>query len=180
MVTVRRGDSLSSLAERELGSSARWPELFRVNRAQLDDPDELAVGTRLVLPEPQRKRTADAWSQSHDRQRRSEKSQPEHDRPAAQARDRPRQPSMVPPPDHGFPTEPSGAAPNGAADRESTVDRFRSSLAGVGGLLAAGVLSGLAWRRRVQLQTRPIGRRIVHPPTPPVRLRSRSGDGSGR
>jgi hypothetical protein len=32
--------------------------------------------------------------------------------------------------------------------------------------LAAGVIGGLAWRRRVQLQTRPQGRRIVHPPPP--------------
>jgi hypothetical protein len=35
---------------------------------------------------------------------------------------------------------------------------------GVGGLLAAGVIGGLAWRRRLQLQTRPQGQRIVHPP----------------
>jgi hypothetical protein len=33
----------------------------------------------------------------------------------------------------------------------------------VGSLLAAGLLQGLAWRRRVQLQTRPMGRRIPHP-----------------
>ena len=46
------------------------------------------------------------------------------------------------------------------------------SLAGVGGLLAAGVLGGLAWRRRIQLQTRQPGRRIVHPPpaTRPVEV----------
>ena len=37
-------------------------------------------------------------------------------------------------------------------------------LTGVGALLSAGLLTGLAWRRRVQLQTRPIGRRILHPP----------------
>ena len=49
-VTVRRGDTLSALAERELGAADRWPELFHANRAQLDDPDDLVVGTRLVLP----------------------------------------------------------------------------------------------------------------------------------
>ncbi len=49
-VTVRRGDTLSALAERELGAADRWPELFQANRAQLDDPDDLVVGTRLLLP----------------------------------------------------------------------------------------------------------------------------------
>ena len=42
-------------------------------------------------------------------------------------------------------------------------------LATVGGLLAAALLGGLAARRRWQLQRRPLGRRIVHPP---VRTRS--------
>ena len=37
------------------------------------------------------------------------------------------------------------------------------AFAGVGGLLAAGVIGGLARRRRIQLQARPIGRRILHP-----------------
>ncbi len=37
-------------------------------------------------------------------------------------------------------------------------------LAAVGGLLAAGLVQGLAWRRQVQLQARPIGRRLPQPP----------------
>ncbi len=41
-------------------------------------------------------------------------------------------------------------------------------LAAVGGLLAAGLLGGLAWRRRLQLQSRAVGRRIPHVP-PAVR-----------
>ena len=49
-VTVRRGDTLSALAERELGAADRWPELFHANRAQLNDPDDLVVGTQLRLP----------------------------------------------------------------------------------------------------------------------------------
>jgi nucleoid-associated protein YgaU len=50
VVTVRRGDTLSSIAEAELGAAARWTEIFHANRAQLHDPDELAVGMRLLLP----------------------------------------------------------------------------------------------------------------------------------
>ena len=49
-VTVHRGETLSSIAERELGSASRWTDLFHANRAQLQDPDELGVGMRLVPP----------------------------------------------------------------------------------------------------------------------------------
>jgi outer membrane biosynthesis protein TonB len=38
-------------------------------------------------------------------------------------------------------------------------------LVAIGSLLAAGLLEGLAWRRSVQLQTRPKGRRIPAPPS---------------
>ena len=64
-VTVRRGDTLSAIAERELGSADRWSEIYRANRAQLSDPDELTPGQQLTLPksaaaEPERsKRGAD-------------------------------------------------------------------------------------------------------------------------
>ncbi len=51
-VTVRRGETLSSIAERELGSADRWRDVYRANRAQLTDPDELAVGMVLVIPGP--------------------------------------------------------------------------------------------------------------------------------
>ena len=180
MITVRRGDTLSSLAERELGSSARWTDIFQINRAQLSDPDELAVGMRLVLPEPKKKPAADARSQSDDQQRRLETSQPEHQRPTppAQRSGPPAQQSVPPAQSSVPPAEPSASEPSPGstrtetADREPTVDVSVVSLAGVGGLLAAGVLGGLAWRRRIQLQTRQPGRRIVYPPpaTRPVEV----------
>ena len=49
-VTVRPGDTLSSIAAAELGSANRWSELYAANRAQLDSPDELAVGMELSVP----------------------------------------------------------------------------------------------------------------------------------
>ena len=175
MITVRRGDTLSSLAERELGSSARWTDIFRVNRGQLSDPDELAIGMRLVLPEPQKKPAAEARSRSHDQQRRTDTSQPEHHGSASPAQRSvpPAQPSVPPAEPSIPPAEPSaGSTRTESADRESTVDVSVVSLAGVGGLLAAGVLGGLAWRRRIQLQIRQPGRRIVYPPpaTRPVEV----------
>lgn len=57
------------------------------------------------------------------------------------------------------PTEVAEDAPGLLSESAITV-----GLASVGGLLAAGLLIGLAVRRRVQLQARPIGRRVIAPP----------------
>ena len=173
VITVRSGDTLSSLAERELGSSTRWTDIFRVNRAQLSDPDELAAGMRLALPEA-KKPAAKTKSKPHDQQRRAEGPQPEQPRSAS-----PAQPSAAPAEPSIASAEPSAPAGQpGDGSRTATNETRPSegasvvSLAGVGGLLAAGVISGLAWRRRIQLQTRAPGRRIVHPPpaTRPVEV----------
>ena len=181
VITVRRGDTLSSIAERELGTSARWNDIFHVNRAQLSDPDELAVGNasggaraeRSPRPRPSRNPMIS--------KRRTEGSLPEHEHrcditsPAIPHRaNLPHQPSRRHPQSTGRQRR------NGDPDTGPTVDVPLVSLAGVGGLLAAGVIGGLAWRRRIQLQTRPPGRRIVHPPPATVLSRSRSGSDSGR
>ncbi len=47
---VRHGDTLSSLADRFLGDSAHWYELYRANQGQIDDPDVLRPGTELLIP----------------------------------------------------------------------------------------------------------------------------------
>nr|WNW41350.1 LysM peptidoglycan-binding domain-containing protein [Streptomyces sp. Li-HN-5-13] len=56
-VTVHSGDSLSAIAQRELGDGDRWPELFEANKGatspdgeKLTDPDVLAPGTVLTVP----------------------------------------------------------------------------------------------------------------------------------
>jgi hypothetical protein len=57
-VTVRRGDTLWSIAERHLGSAASdveiaraWPQWYAANRAVIgDDPDLIHPGTQLVPP----------------------------------------------------------------------------------------------------------------------------------
>ena len=50
LYTVRRGDTLSAIAERELGDADRWPEIFGLNREMIEDPDEILPGQVLVLP----------------------------------------------------------------------------------------------------------------------------------
>jgi hypothetical protein len=168
MITVRRGDTLSSIAERELGAPSRWTEIFRANRAQLSDPDELGIGMRLALPE-QKKPDVAASAKHHD----------QHQEAAPERQSGPSVGPSVPP----SPTSPQPSVPpptQAPADEVPTstapaVDVLALPLLGVGGLLAAGVISGLAWRRHLQLQMRPHGRRIVHPPPPALAAEVRLG-----
>jgi len=49
--TVQRGDTLSALAGRYLGDTARWREIYVLNRAVIgDDPDLILPGQLLTLP----------------------------------------------------------------------------------------------------------------------------------
>lgn len=46
---VKRGDTLSAVAARQLGRANRWPEIAELN--SLRDPNRLRVGQRLRMPE---------------------------------------------------------------------------------------------------------------------------------
>jgi hypothetical protein len=46
--TVRRGDTLSKIAAKELGKSSKWPEIAKLNH--LRDPDNIKVGQKLKIP----------------------------------------------------------------------------------------------------------------------------------
>lgn len=47
---VRRGDSLSKIAARHLGSAKRWPELYAANKGQVRNPHWIQVGQTLTIP----------------------------------------------------------------------------------------------------------------------------------
>lgn len=47
---IRPGDTLSRIAARELGSASLANNIFLFNRGVIDDPDQLIVGTRILLP----------------------------------------------------------------------------------------------------------------------------------
>jgi nucleoid-associated protein YgaU len=66
MITVRRGDMLSSIAGRQLGATSRWTDIFRANRTKLSDPDELTVGMRLSLPKQMNSKDRGAAAKAHD------------------------------------------------------------------------------------------------------------------
>lgn len=48
---VQKGETLSSIAARELGSSVRFQEIFEANRDQLSDADAVRVGMSLRIPD---------------------------------------------------------------------------------------------------------------------------------
>lgn len=47
---VRPGDTLTEIAARLLGSSAKWEQLYEANRGVIDDPDRVRAGTVLRIP----------------------------------------------------------------------------------------------------------------------------------
>jgi nucleoid-associated protein YgaU len=48
--TVRKGDTLSAIAQREYGDANAWRRIFDANRDQLDNPDVIHPGQELKLP----------------------------------------------------------------------------------------------------------------------------------
>jgi nucleoid-associated protein YgaU len=46
---VRKGDTLSGIAAKKLGDANRWPEIARLNRDIVPDPDEILPGQVLVI-----------------------------------------------------------------------------------------------------------------------------------
>jgi nucleoid-associated protein YgaU len=46
---VKSGDSLAGIAQRFLGSKAKWKKLHDMNRDVIDDPDDIKVGTVLKV-----------------------------------------------------------------------------------------------------------------------------------
>jgi LysM repeat protein len=49
-VTVRAGDSLSSISQREYGSAVSWPALWWANRHSVHNPSVIQAGQRLQVP----------------------------------------------------------------------------------------------------------------------------------
>jgi len=48
---VQEGDTLSGIAEKELGSSHRWRFLHEFNKDRIDNPDKLLPGQIILIPE---------------------------------------------------------------------------------------------------------------------------------
>lgn len=51
--TVKAGDTLGSIAQQELGSGARWNEIYEANKDTIKDPNLIYVGQKLTIPDGQ-------------------------------------------------------------------------------------------------------------------------------
>jgi len=50
--TVKSGDTLSGIAESEMGDAKRWPELYAANKEAVgDNPDMIHPGLELKIPD---------------------------------------------------------------------------------------------------------------------------------
>jgi nucleoid-associated protein YgaU len=47
---VKSGDTLSSIAKRELGNESRWPEIFAANSDAIVNPDAIFPGQVFLIP----------------------------------------------------------------------------------------------------------------------------------
>ena len=47
---VQQGDTLSDIAQQQLGNADRWHDLHSLNQALVSDPDKIHPGQVLVLP----------------------------------------------------------------------------------------------------------------------------------
>lgn len=174
MIRVHNGDTLSGLAADHLGDAARWPELWHLNRAVLNHPDEVPAGISLRVP------TKDNTAPPG----REQSPGPDHgeadeDPPAASIEPEPgteQEPGTRPEPSaEPSPTSPATTrpAPTESKAAEQTADGpsttvvanvdLTAALGGIGALLAAGLVGSFAARRLIQLHERPVGRRVAHP-----------------
>ena len=48
--TIKSGDSLWKIAEKEMGSGHRWKYLYEVNKDRIANPKKLKVGRKIVIP----------------------------------------------------------------------------------------------------------------------------------
>ncbi len=177
---VKPGDTLSEIAQENLGRAGLHPRIYQASREleQLDgrylrDPDLILPGWRLAIPSAPEPQSDDS-----------------RQRPNEPPRPRPKHPPLVvskPPPapleELSASTSPSPhdvvdiPSANGN-DAPATPDWVLPGLTGAGAVLAGALLLVLRQHRRTQLRYRRPGR-IVAPPPPDLRPVEKSAQLSG-
>ncbi|MGW1158956.1 LysM peptidoglycan-binding domain-containing protein [Streptomyces sp. NPDC002519] len=180
--TVKPGETLSSIAEDELGDADDYPAIAQANDnvrqpdgRTLTDPDEIYPGWQLKIPSAQEASpdgAADTPAPEHDRGGEQQDQGKEHDQGAGQTTDRPQAPATQAPAPHESAkpdaTAPAPDAPEASATPDSQHDTGSDTssvrtVAAAGSILAAAVLAVLATRRARQQRRRRAKRRIPMP-----------------
>jgi len=65
---IQSGDTLSGLASRYLGSSARYDEIYQANRDVLPNPNRLPLGVTITIPEENASTRPQSWLTSSSRE----------------------------------------------------------------------------------------------------------------
>ncbi len=162
-VTVEQGDTLSGIAQTQLGDASSWPAIWHLNEGIIADPDHIEPGWELVLPD----------SAAEDKQ-----ASDQHTDETAGARVKPVSAGTLTGnellPEVGDDTtatvtEATAGPPVAAGVDEvasmaevgqNPAEILRAGLAGLSLFLAGEVAGTVTARRRQQLFTRPLGRRI--------------------
>ncbi|MCL2611686.1 MAG: LysM peptidoglycan-binding domain-containing protein [Nocardioidaceae bacterium] len=152
---VRPGDTLSEIAEDELGDADAYPSIFEASRgimqadgAHLTDPDLILPGWRLTIPGP------------------DERPAPPPPKHSVQPHD----PPPAPPPVTTTPSPLSATDTSGATHTQADSDHsdmpawLLPGLAGTGAVFGAAFWIALRAQRRTQLRWRRPGRIITPPP----------------
>lgn len=185
VVTVKEGDSLSAIAERELGDGDKYPLLLEATRdvvqpdgSHLSDPDTLFPGQKIVIPAPAAAAPAPApvtpapAETAPAQPAPAPAATPEQPAPAPAA---PTTEAATPAPaatSPAAPTEQTSApaqatpetttteAPAGSEQDEQSIVSARQVTA-IGALLGAGLLATLTTRRLLQYRRRRPGQTIA-------------------
>lgn len=185
VVTVHRGDTLSQIAEEELGDADRYPEIFEASKdtvqpdgRHLRDPDLILPGWELSIPAVQAAAPATANAPrapagtEHPRPGSSEPAAPVQPTPQTSAPQAASQSPATPPADAPSRRQPerTPSATSGATHDDSHDDAdpqhapwMLAGLTGGGAMLAGAMLLALRSRRKAQFRARRPGRTIAAP-----------------
>ncbi|MEU2514520.1 LysM peptidoglycan-binding domain-containing protein [Streptomyces syringium] len=189
--TVKSGESLSSIAQDELGDPGAYQEIAELNQGKqqsdgrtLSDPDEIYPGWQLQLPA--NNTPAPGGDAHHDErkpapenntrqpapkgdERQSPAPSGEKDTTGSQEKEKER-PSQAPAPDTGkdhtppaTPAPPADTPADSAAGQSDDSPLSATAIAAATSLFAAAVLAGLGARRALQQRRRRHKRRIPMP-----------------
>ncbi|MFF0629932.1 LysM peptidoglycan-binding domain-containing protein [Streptomyces sp. NPDC004296] len=174
--TVRTGDSLSYIADEQLGDPNRWRDLYKANQDQIHDPDLIYPGQHLDLPQHDVAPAPPQPSQPHKPAPEKKQPAPEpdhtagpHHQPSTHPDQRATTPAPRPPVEPTAP--PTTASPSPAPTRataappaQATDDTVMPATLWAGaGILAAALIGTLATRRILQQRRRAPGHRIPMP-----------------